>query len=480
MKYSIALALALIYTVPLSAQTYDHEWVSIPAGTFTMGEPETSHEGPPGSWDSPEHTVTISSFSMSKTEITNQQYVDFLNDAELSGFVEVAVQTDPGHDMGATQVWGTSTAPSEYSGASVVNLDGTRVLKNHVDDGDGDPFTGVVQPENPLNISYIGYDNTQAVGSRFYVKDPRSATDFDWNALTDYYDFTSTTHVLETSVLLNDYANWPELADYPNNLPTVDDVKNWPVAFVRWYGAKAYAIHFGNDLPTEAEWEWAAQGATALVYATDDGAVNGDGTSANWNHTGANPSLWHVEDVKRGSPNPYGLYNMAGNVWEWVEDWYDAAFYADATDPVNTTDSFVKVRRGGSWNYHLSTLKTAARAKDEKFKGNDHFGFRVVSRSTEGTDIEDSELPVGTTLLPNFPNPFAAKTSIRFMTTTAGSVSLHVYDLLGRTVATLEDRVLPAGVHERVMDGTTLPAGVYFYHLQTTTGTMSRSMLLLR
>ena len=75
---------------------------------------------------------------------------------------------------------------------------------------------------------------------------------------------------------------------------------------------------------------------------------------------------------------------MAGNVWEWIEDWYSSDFYINtdgATDPVNTTDTGLKVRRGGSWNYHQATLKSAARAEDEQFKGNDHFGFRIVQNN---------------------------------------------------------------------------------------------------
>ena len=358
----------------------------IPAGTFTMGEAETNYQGPPGSYDAYIHTVVLSAFQMSETEINNEQYAHFLNGAYYNGLVEVQLETNPGPNMGDILVYGTSAAPDEYGGMAIYNLSGSRVMKDHDNaDGDSDPFTGEIEPENPLNIAYIGYDELDEANEWFYVKNPADPEDFDWQELTDYYNYTNVSHQEDMSILLNDYNNWEELADYPNNLPTLSEVSHWPATFIKWYGAKAFTLFYdGIDLPTEAQWEYAAQGGTGYIYATADGNVHGDGTSANWNYLEEHPSRGHVLDVQLNDPNPYGLYNMAGNVWEWIEDWYSSDFYITtdgATDPVNTTDTGFKVRRGGSWNYHQATLKSSARAEDEQFKGNDHFGFRIVQNN---------------------------------------------------------------------------------------------------
>ena len=349
----------------------------LPGGVFTMGEPESSYQGPPGSFDAPEHSVVLSPFTMSQTEVTNRQYVEFLNAAEQAGMVEVRIETAVGPDQGQRLVFGTASAPADYAEQALLTLDGRRVMKDHDNaDGDNDPFTGVIEPENPLNLIYIGYNEGAASGARFSVLDPRS--DFDWEAICDYCDYTSVPYQIDDGSCHNDYLDWPELQ--PNALPSLAEVKHWPATFIRWYGAKAYALFYGFSLPTEAQWEFAAKANANYGYATADGTVHGDGTSANWNYNQENPARGHVLDVQLNEPNPLGLYNLAGNVWEWAEDWYGKDFYAEgAIDPLNADNaSNKKVRRGGSWNYHESTLKSAARASDETFKGNDHFGFRVV------------------------------------------------------------------------------------------------------
>ena len=354
----------------------------IPEGTFTMGESETTYQGPPGSYDAYLHTVTLSSFQISETEITNEQFAHFLNGAFSLGLLDVLIETGPGPNMGDLLVFGTAIAPTEYSGRALYNLSGMRVMKDHDnDDGDNDPFTGVIEPENPLNIAFIGYDQQNINEQWFFIKDPTDPEDFNWLELTDYYNYTDVAHQKDSTDILNDYNEWDELEDYPNNLPTLLEVSHWPATFIKWYGAKAFTLFYGVKLPSEAQWEFAAQGSVEFFYATSDGNVYGDGTSANWNFLEESPSRGHVFNVKINNPNPYGLYNMAGNVWEWVEDWYDADYYNnsnDTTDPVNTIDTGLKVRRGGSWNYHQATLKASARAEDEQFKGNDHFGFRII------------------------------------------------------------------------------------------------------
>ena len=328
------------------------------------------------------YEVTLNSFQISETEITNEQYVHFLNGAFFSGLLEVQIETNPGPNMGDLLVFGSEEAPEEYRGMSLYNLSGTRVMKDHDNaDGDDDSFTGVIEPENPLNIAYIGYDELNVTNEWFYVKDPTDSEEFNWLELTNYYNYSDESHQFDTSVLFNDYNDWDELEDFPNNLPTLLEVSHWPATFIKWYGAKAFTLFYDVKLPTEAQWEFAARGGAGFIYATADGNVYGDGTSAIWNFLGENPSRGHVLDVKINEPNPYGLYNMAGNVWEWIEDWYSSDYYNDsnnAIDPVNTVDSGLKVRRGGSWNYHQATLKASARAKDEQFKGNDHFGFRIA------------------------------------------------------------------------------------------------------
>jgi formylglycine-generating enzyme required for sulfatase activity len=92
-----------------------------------------------------------------------------------------------------------------------------------------------------------------------------------------------------------------------------------PVECVTWFEAKAFCEAVGGRLPTEAEWEYAARGGTTTKYYCGDSSSCLDGIAWYDSNSGG-----HKHDVKGKDPNGYGLYDMTGNVWEWVEDcWHD-------------------------------------------------------------------------------------------------------------------------------------------------------------
>ena len=130
-----------------------------------------------------------------------------------------------------------------------------------------------------------------------------------------------------------------------------------PVEQVSWNDAKSYCEKVGKRLPTEAEWEYAARSGTTTKYYwgnSMDGAYAWyDGNSGNKTHA-----------VGQKKPNGFGLYDMAGNVWEWVSDCYDSDWYSKmhSRDPVNTcTGSGNRVLRGGSWYSNAGVTRVSDR-----------------------------------------------------------------------------------------------------------------------
>jgi len=359
----------------------------IPGGVFTMGSDNLAMGSPDQQAAAPEHQVTLSPYWMTEAEITNVQYCEFLNAAYEQGLISIVTGT-AGPDNGKRLVQGT--ALSSYEGKTLYTLDGTRVLKDHDDaDGDENAFTGNVEPENPLNISMIGFDSQQEL---FYIKDPYDPTDFHWQNICAYQDY-GTVAGEETGPVLNDFDDWAgaganfsdELQGWTEtnptgatNLPTQEEVSGWPVNFIRWWGAKAFAEFYGGSLPTEAQWEFAAKGGQQFEWAVYDGQ---DRSDANWNTLGMDTyAKGHVRSAISGNTNPFGLYNLGGNCWEWIEDNYVAPYDTNPVeDPlVEVVDSTIRCWRGGSWNYHEATLQAAIRFYDEEDRGNDHFGFRIV------------------------------------------------------------------------------------------------------
>lgn len=196
-------------------------------------------------------------------------------------------------------------------------------------------------------------------------------------------------------------ANWRHPGG-PNT--NIDGLEQHPVVHIAYSDALAYADWAGKDLPSEAEWEFAARGRAAGQLYPWGNDFSGQGRSRANTYQGEFPVHDEGKDgfvgtapVGSFAPNDFGLYDVAGNVWEWTLDWYRSDSYASAAlnsvtvDPKGPLDSFdpsepqtpKRVHRGGSFlctDAYCTRYVVGTRGKGEPQSPANHLGFRCVKR----------------------------------------------------------------------------------------------------
>lgn len=281
----------------------------------------------------PKHNVSVAAFYMDVTEVTNAQFQQFVN---ATGYITTAEQKPDWNELKKTLPPGTP------------------------------------KPDDHLLVpASLVFQQT---------KEPVDLTDY-----TQWWSWVPN-------------ADWKHPRGPESSIEGKD---HYPVVHVSWYDAMAYCKWAGKRLPTEAEWEYAARGGrNNNIYPWGNEHVHTGLPKANsWE--GSFPyrnelqdGFLHYAPVKMYPCNSYGLFDMAGNVWEWCSDWYAADYYklnADRTvlnprGPQKSTDpedpsTPKRVLRGGSFlcnDSYCSGYRVARRMKSSPDTGLEHTGFRCV------------------------------------------------------------------------------------------------------
>ncbi len=365
--------------------------------------------------DIPGNGADVKPFKMSKTEITNQQYVNFLNAALRENKITVGKvePTDPKLMRGKQKTFRSKNQQLVYGedGNIILNLLNIRATGDHNRNG----VYELWEMRNPLNRCMIEYDSDR---KKFQVVDPKNV---NWNI---YFD---NKHLPPGIKTVDSITNWPELQEFwpdgvslkgrpvstwkkgdynkdilfagPQDLdfkmPTLEEVKKWPVNYITYYGAKAFVDFYGFDLPTFYQFRWAVAGGKGYEYGTNDGTLTLKNAAYNGHEYKEYPKLpnghfdwknWpgkakgHVQPVASFPPNPYGLYDLSGNVIEWTKTRNSPKTNCELRGGPPGFETFITV--GGGFAYYKEALSTKERCKiTPVFVTNDHFGLRVVKRT---------------------------------------------------------------------------------------------------
>jgi formylglycine-generating enzyme required for sulfatase activity len=413
--------------------------VKIPTGEFAMGDHFGFVDPSHGADETPIHNVKIDSFYISKTLITNQQYLTYLNAALLQGTIEV--RSNIVYTKGTTD---SICYTYQYSPSYSIKYDGksfslSDYRANH-------PVVGVMwygiiaycnwlSGQNNLETCYTLSTQKWDFSKNGY----RMPTEAEWEYAArgghtnPYYNYVLGDSVIQSAANLPDSGDPYEAGSIPYTTP---------VGF------------YDGTLKLKSDYNWPSSAAS---YQTTI-AVNG-----------------------------FGLYDTQGNVWEYINDWYTANYYSvsPASNPEGPDTGSVMPdglryhgMRGGNWYNGLVTNginnghSRVSNRNPAYYRGPiavkdswSEVGFRVARKYSDiNSGIQDAAgyAPVDFKLFQNYPNPFNPSTTIRYILKSPSHVSIIVYNIWGQEVSRLVNEYATTGVHSVAWNAGNLASGIYF------------------
>jgi formylglycine-generating enzyme required for sulfatase activity len=246
-----------------------------------------------------------------------------------------------------------------------------------------DTASDAEKPLHTVQLDTYWIDQTEVTNAQFeeFVWESKYETDAEGAGWSYLYDISS------ARWRKTDGVNWQHPQGTSSNL---EGLENHPVTHISWNDASAYCRWAGRRLPSEAEWEKAARGADSRLYPWGNQKPDHDLL----NFADKNISLgWADKKIDDGyaftSPvgnypkgaSPYGVMDMAGNVWEWVNDWYDPDYYQEPlvwANPVGPGATSGRVLRGGSWADSASVARSSFRLAYFPMDWYAYYGFRCA------------------------------------------------------------------------------------------------------